>query len=70
MTMIRTFPKGNHTRPKTVAPKSIISYGTMAGGYLFTGPFDSESEAVDFAEMYLNAYHWEILDLQHPDEVK
>ena len=47
-----------------------LAYGTMGGGFLLIGPFSTVGEAVDFAEMYLSAYHWELMTLQKPEEVK
>lgn len=48
----------------------LIAYGSVAGGYEFVGPFPDVTQAIDFAEMFLSAYHWEIATLQNPEEVK
>lgn len=48
----------------------IIVYGTVGGGFLFTGVFETVGEAIDYAEMYLSAYNWEVATLQDPEEGK
>jgi hypothetical protein len=50
-------------------PKAIVILGNIIEGLTFVGPFDSDTEAVDFAES-LPPMEWLVAMLQSPEAMR
>lgn len=50
-------------------PKYVVAFGYLSDGIQLVGPFDTTSEAVDYADGYSSGWggNWEILKLENPD---
>jgi hypothetical protein len=50
-------------------PKTIVILGNAIEGLTFVGPFDTDVEAVDFAES-LPPTEWHVATLQSPEAMR